>query len=251
MTCKSSLISLLMLAGTTTAATANDIAAPSEKCFPTDSIFDFAKKMDGLKDSRRDTLVTEMTAFFVNAKERAVPMTLYAKSGETRHDFAVTQDGEIADFYKTVTSMSPDTEVCGPTKEDGKIGLGMGSEVMFQNRSGRYTLAELQDGVADGKSHYKKMLPGPMAMFVPKMTHIMVEYDAEDAPADIRALINNAEVTDLPIAQFGKAYVLEVKALEARGVQTLIVNGGPHSLSPTPSIKKMKSLGFGPDDDND
>ncbi|WP_371396051.1 hypothetical protein [Fretibacter rubidus] len=228
-------------------AVAEDIPE-TEKCFSVDSVSKMYKKIDKLKDSRRDSVDTVVKAYFADAQTRAVPMSLYIKNGDTRDMFEVSEDGEIKEFHSK-TKMLPDTaELCGATRADGKIGMGMGMDVQFKSASGTHSMAEVMDGLKDGKSHYKATLPGPMAMFVPKMTHAMVTYEDLDTPPDIKASVNGA-VINAPVALFGKAHVVDVDALEEMGAESLIINGGPYTLAPVPSIKKMKSLGFGPDQD--
>jgi len=220
-----------------------------ETCFPVTKVQKVYSKFDKLKPEHLDTLETRLTASFVDPSIGLDKMVLFSKIGSKRDDFTVTEGGKILEFQSKTQSLPETAEICGLSNADNKIGLGMGTDVVFKNKSGRFSIAELKDGIKDGKAHYKVMLPGPMAMFVPKMTHVMVAYDPIETPSDIRAVVDGQTVTNLPIEVFGGAHVISVAALEEMGVESLYVHGSNFELSPVPSIKKMKSLGFGPDED--
>ena len=238
----------VMLLGSTNFAQAAD-TSPSEKCFPAEQVTKMFKKIDSLKASRRDSVDTMVQAFFVNVDARTEPMTFSIKDGDQRDDFIVKEDGTIVDFYRKTRSLDEDAEFCGTTRADGKIGFGMGTDVQFKNTSGTHTMAEIIDGVRDGKSHYKKTVPGPMAMFVPKMTHVMLTYDDLDTVPNVTAMAAGA-AQPVSMEMFGKAHVIDLETLKTMGADTLVIGGGSYTLSPVPSIKKMKSLGFGPDEDD-
>jgi len=67
-------------------------------------------------------------------------------------------------------------------------------------------LAELKDGIGDGKSHCKTIMPGPMAMLLPKMTHVMIAYDLIETDAEISAIVRGKEPQDVPIEIFGDIF---------------------------------------------
>ena len=104
-------------------------------------------------------------------------------------------------------------------------------------------MAEILDGVKDGKSHHKKNLGGAKAMFVPKMTHIAIVYDSPDVVPDVSVTVNDESVPAV-LEPYGEMWVIDVEALEHRNVETITIDGGFYKLFPVPSIKKMKSLGI-------
>lgn len=248
------LVGSIALLGATNFAHADDVrdvdVKPSEKCFSIDTVSKMYKKLDNIKASRRDSVDTVIQAYFADADTRVEPMTVYIKDGEQRDDLVIKEDGEVADFYAKTRTLPKSAEICGQARADGKIGLGMGTDVQFKSTSGTHTMAEIIDGIGDGKSHYKKMLPGPMAMFVPKMTHVMLTYDALDTVPNVTAMVAGA-AQPVSMELFGKAHVIDVETLKVMNADSLVIVGGPYTLSPVPSIKKMKSLGFGPDADDE
>ena len=104
-------------------------------------------------------------------------------------------------------------------------------------------MAEISDGVKDGKSHYKKSVGGAAAIFVPKMTHIAITYQVPDATPNVSAVING-ETTPVALEAYGDMWVIDVDALEDSAAETISIAGGPYELYPVPSIQKMESLGI-------
>ncbi len=225
----------------------------NEKCFPFKGIGKYYKKMTSLKPARMNTLEAVMSAKFIRADETAPLPEFWARVDGSDTPFKISADGTVTDFHSVAGSLPKAAELCGkvitPAGEKPKVGLEMDSDIRFKNLTGPYSLGELQDGVADGKSFYKKMMPAPMALLVPKMTHVMVIYDDENTVADLRFTQAGVAVSSPPIEKFSKAYVINLEDIEASGADTMVVGGGPFMLSPVPSVKKMKSLGFGDDED--
>ena len=214
----------------------------ADLCFPIKTATD-RLKTDSLEPDRRDTVDTFLEAYFADAEIRSSPMSLYLKHDETREDFVVSESGKVEDFHTSVLRAHNEASICGPTREDGKIGLGISTSVRFKNISGTHTISEILDGVRDGKSHHKNNLGGAKAMFVPKMTHIAIIYDAPDATPDV-SVIANGENVPVTLEPYGEMWVIDLEALEDSHVETITIGGGFYELFPVPSIKKMKSLGI-------
>lgn len=214
----------------------------AESCFPIKTASDRLKAAT-LKPDRRDTVDSFIEAYFVDVEKRSLPMKLYLKYNGTREDYVVSESGEIEAFHRKVFSAPPEALICGPARKDGKIGLGMSTAVRFKNRSGMHTMTEISDGVQDGKSHHKTNLGGAKALFVPKMTHIAIIYDAADTTPNVFSIVNGKS-SPVVLKPYGEMWVIDVKALEDSKAETIIIGGGSYELFPVPSIKKMKSLGI-------
>ena len=222
-------------------AYAQDDANP-ESCFPLERAADTVKAAS-LKPKRRDTIDSFLQAQFAEVEKRSLPMQLYIKHGDTREDFVVNESGAVEAFHTKVFAAPKEASICGLAREDGKIGIGMSTSVRFKNSSGTHTMAEILDGVKDGKSHYKKSVGGAAAIFVPKMTHIAITYQVPDATPNVSAVING-ETTPVALEAYGDMWVIDVDALEDSEAETISIAGGPYELYPVPSIKKMESLGI-------
>ena len=216
--------------------------ATSESCFPIERALN-SLNADSLKPERRDTIDSFLEAHFFEIEKRSLPMQLYIKHADTRDDFVVSPDGAVEAFHTKVLAASKEASICGPMKENGKIGIGMSTSVRFKNKSGTHTMAEISDGVKDGKSHYKKSVGGAAALFVPKMTHIAITYQVPDVTPNVSAIIDG-ETTPVTPEPYGDMWVIDVDALEDSEVETIRIEGGPYELYPVPSIKKMESLGI-------
>ena len=214
----------------------------ADTCFPIKNASDRLKTVS-LKPDRRDTIDSFLEAYFVDAETRSSPMKLYLEYNETRDDFVISETGEVEDFH-TITLGAPDEAIiCGPMREDGKIGLGMSTSVRFKSSSGVHTMTEISDGVKDGKSHHKKNLSSAKALFVPKMTHIAIIYDDVDAVPNVFAIANGKSISVTP-EPYGEMWVIDVDVLKDSNAETITIGGGTYELFPVPSIKKMKSLGI-------
>ena len=213
-----------------------------ETCFPIKTAMSRLKAAE-LKPDRRDTVDSFLEAYFAEAENRSLPMKLYLKYNAARNEFVVSPGGEVEDLHSKILAAPKDAEICGLTREDGKIGIVMSPSVRFINNSGIHPLTEILDAVRDGKSHHKKNLGGVQAMFVPKMTHIAIIYDDPAAVPKVSAIVNGASIPVQPDS-YGKMWVIDVEGLEEIKTETLTIGGGSYKLLPVPSIKEMKSLGI-------
>ena len=211
-------------------------------CFPVESATGRLKTA-GLKTDRRNTVDSFLEAHFVDVETRSLPMKLYLKYNGRQEDFAVRENGEVEEFHLKVSGAPQGAVICGPKREDGKLGIIMSPSVQFINKSGQHTLTEILDGVRDGKSHYKKNVGGAKAMFVPKMTHIAIVYDDIDAVPNVTAVTSGLRAP-VELQTYGEMQVIDVEALEDSNAETITIAGGSYELFPVPSIKKMKSLGI-------
>lgn len=251
--CLASVFVVTLLITTPVIASAEDMETV---CIPIEKLLQFQKKSEKIKASKRDTLELETTAQFAPREDNTPFPVLYSKDGKVTEVFKVLSNGEILEFNNRLNALSEDGTVCAEVPviegKKSKIGFIIDADIRFKNQIGPYALAELQDGVADGKTWYKLMFPGPLSMMVPKMTHLMVEYDDDVTSANGIQFSKAGTVIPSPmIEEFVGSYVIALKDIEASGADFMSVSGGRFTLSPTPSIKKMKSLGFGADENSD
>jgi len=197
----------------------------ADTCFPIERAFDILKS-SSLQPTRRDSVDSFLEAYFIGPETRESAMQLYLQHDGTRDDFVVSKNGEVKGFHPKVLSAPDDTMICGQTRQDGKIGLGMSTSVRFKSSSGLHTMAEISDGVKDGKSHHKKNLGGAKALFVPKMTHIAIIYEAPDVAPEVSAIASGESVR-VTLEPYGEMWVIDVALLEDSKVETITIGGGP------------------------
>ena len=223
-----------------------------EKCFPVEGLTEFYDKFDKLKPKRLDTLEAVMSAEFIRENQAVDVPKLWARTAGQDRPFLVDAEGRLTDFHAVVITLPQDAQICGEVKTpEGEIGLSIDSDIVFKNRTGPYSLAELQDGVGDGKSFYKKMFGGAMALFVPKMTHVTIQYINEDTPLDMTFTQGGSPIASPPTEIFGGAHFIALEDIEASGADMMAIGGGEFKLMPSPSVKKMKSLGFTEGDEDE
>ena len=246
---------------TISASEAQDMAA-GIKCLPAKKIIKMTRKFDKLKPEKRDTVTTVPEMKLTAKGAGKLPERVYFRTGAAEEAFNMDTDGWVTDFER-IGTMDKNGELCMQGKhfankkdEEAGINLSIDFDVLFKNTSGTHTMAELVDGAKDGKSHYKKMFPGPMALMVPKMTHLGVVYLVEDAALaslspQISATKNGEKITGLLAENFGDMYVVGLEDLQNLGADGLKIEGEKYQLLPIPSIQKMKDLGFAEDDDGE
>ena len=260
----SAAICATFVANNTLASEAEDMAA-GIKCMPAKKIIKMTRKFDKLKPEKRDTVGAVPEMKLSTTGDGTLPDRVYFRTETAEQAFNMDADGSVTDFDR-IGTMDKNGELCIQGKhfadKDGKgykkigINLSMDFDVLFKNTSGTHTIAELLDGAKDGKSHYKKMFPGPMALLVPKMTHVGVEYLAKDAALaglspQIFATKGGDKLTGLLVESFGGMFVIGLEDLQNLGADGLKVEGEKYQLLPIPSIEKMKSLGYTEDGDGE
>jgi len=243
-----------LITNTAFASETEDVAA-GIKCIPAKKIIKLMRKFDGMKPEKKDTVSVIPKMQLIANEGATLPDRVYVREGTTEHRFNMDEDGVVTDFAR-IGSLSKKGVLCmqgqqfiGKTDNEFGINLSMAFDVKFKNTSGTHSMAELIDGTKDGKSHFKKMFPGPMALMVPKMTHVGVVYLVEDdagaslAP-QIYATKDGAKIPGLLVKNFGGMLVVGLEDLQNLGADGLKIEGGAYELTPIPSIEKMKKLGF-------
>lgn len=236
-----------------------DDETPSRKvteCVPAKDIIKFMSKFDKMKPERRDTVDAAMTAKFI-ITEGDRPERLYMKDGDTVTPLTIAENGDVPDFM-TIKTGSKKAELCvddparaGMDRDKDGSEFEIDVEIKFKQAAGTHSLAEIIDGAGDGKSFYKKIVPGPVKLMIPKMTHVGITYDDPEILPDIRAFNGDTHLSDLIIEPYGRMNVISVEHLEELGTEQLRIAGGPYKMEPVPSIKKMNSLGFGDEGDEE
>lgn len=222
------------------------------RCFPAKGIRDFVGRFDSLETSKRDTIDVFFEPKFVIRDDGTYPDRYYVKQGDKEIDLPINEEGEVPDFVETVKSSAETSEIClqdkartGTPVDQAGVSFSLPTSIRHIKAEGTYDLETLKDGLKDGKSFYKKMVGGAMALLVPKMTHMLINYEDDTTPPQIQALNGETELEGLEYEIFQGAYVVKYKDLKKMGATHLKVTGGDHSIAPVPSIKTMKKFGIG------
>jgi len=224
------------------------------ECVPGKQMAKLSDAIAGLDADRLDTINTNPSFTLKPNDGGPAPQRVFVRLGEMETDLKMIEDGEVVDFMPVFAGQK-DAELCvadpvragQPYVQGGAYSFSMAFNMNYINSSGRYEMDELSDGLKDGKAALKKMIGGPVALVLPKLSHIYVEYEDEAAEPVFKAQRKGKDVGTPEFTKLGDAYLIDYKSLKALKADTLIVEGGVHTLSPSMSPKRMAKL-MGADD---
>ena len=218
----------------------------AENCFDAGWVSSKLRKLATLNADKTDTVgVSPSARYILDGSTQHYPERVYIKDQGEQTEFPVSLDGRLLGFEK-ISSASDDVEFCHydpkraglPFDADG-IKLNINTEIQFHNQSGAHSLDEIKDGLKDGRSHYKK-IAGALSIVVPKMSHIMIEYEDETLALDFIAMKSGTPLTDTVPVIFCGSPMIKVKDLEDIGADGIIISGGDYTLLPVPRLAAMK-----------
>jgi hypothetical protein len=256
----SSLFVALAVSSQATASEDDDKLA-GIKCFPAKQIVKIVNKFAEMKPEHTDTVKSEPEMNLEVLDDGVLPEKVYYRLDGDETEFQLAENGAVTDFGK-IGGLSKKGEMCIQDKtrvdaEEGedRFSLGVKFDVRFQNKTGPYLIAELKDGLDDGKRHYKKLVPGPVKLLMPSMTHVGVTFlDDEDAPNPLNKVVarKGDQILDgLMVEDFAGMSMVEVAHLEDLGADTLVIEGSPFNMMPLASVEKLKKFGFADEDEQD
>ena len=225
-------------------------------CFPAKNIAQFVSKFQDLDADKRDTVDMMFAATFKVKDGGSLPERVFLRDNGVEDNFTLNADGNVPDFIK-IGSASETVELCSedPSREGTPRGEGISfsieNDVHFLDSSGYHDVAAMKEGLKDGKSHYKKMVPAPMRLLVPKLTYVMIEYDAEDTTPQYSALNGQEVVEGLTHETFCKTTMIKLKDIEDLGADGLKVMGGAYKLTPVPKPKTLAKFVTCSDDEGE
>ncbi len=218
------------------------------ECTPGKSFSKMAGGLADLDDDKLDTINTNPSFTLEAADGGEMPERIFIRSGETDINLDVSDEGEVADFINLFLE-DEKAELCvedpsraGKPKEKGAFSMAMKFNMNFIDNNGTYPLPVLKDGLKDGKSALKKMMPGPVSLLIPKLSHIYIEYEDDMTEPSFRALDGDQDLGEPGFVKFGPAFLIAYEDLKDMDADTLKVLGGAHTISPSLSPKRMAKL---------
>ena len=133
----------------------------------------------------------------------------------------------------------------GTLKNGDTLEFDMDSDVRFIENNGYHTTNTLEDGLKDARFLFKKMVPGPAKIFVPKFTHLLVS--AIDEKDSIYFEAVNSDNNKIPIAteSYCGDKVIKFKDLNALDAKGINIKGGAYMLYPIPDLETLASFSEG------
>ena len=242
---KFAIISVLAFTGPSFAQDAGELREPIT-CSPAKGILKFLGKFETIAAKNRDTVMMVPEAKVTVNDGGGFPDRFFARDSKSETSFEFDPDGTVLGFEKIITH-TPEAELCiedkaraGTPKSDDAFSMAMGADIRFRENTGYHDMATLEDGLKDGKIHYKKMVPGPMRVLVPTFSHVMINYDDEDVTPQFNAMKGQSEVTGLASDVYCKQTIIKVDDIQALGADGLKVSGGGYVLLPVPNKKMLE-----------
>ena len=227
-----------------------------ENCFDAGWVSSKLRKLATLKLEKTDTVGVSPSAHFIlEDNTQHYPERAWMKDQGEQIELPIAPDGSLIGFEKFRTA-SDNVELCHsdpkraglPFNADG-IALNINTEIRFHNQSGTHNISEIKDGLKDGRSHYKK-IAGAMAIVVPKMSHIMIEYKDDTRALDFTPMKGGVPLTETVPIVYCVSPMIKVKDLEDIGADSIKISGGKYTLLPALGLAGMKRF-VGCDDDEE
>ena len=240
------LIGLMVISAPAYANEAEDKAEGID-CMPAKDFVKLLRKLDKLDASKKDTVGMEPVMMFEAADGGALPSRVFFRHKGAETPFQINDDGLVPDFTK-VKNMDKKGEMCmedktriGVPEDENGLELDIEMDLIYHNKTGVYSMAELADGLKDGRSHIKKIVPAPIRLLIPKFTYLEIIAE-EGVDLDISAMKNGAPISGLDVINVEGSRAIEFAQLERLGADSLKITGGAFTLGPTPSPDDMKDM---------
>ena len=243
---------LMALCSFSTAAFAASEAVRGETfCFPAKDVPKLVRELGEVKADRRDIVDVRLQPRFIIKDEGVWPDRFYlAKDGAVVTEMPFSREtGAVPNFIEAA-SARPDTDICvdDPTRaarpaDDEGLYFEMGLSPLFKSTPGQHSFAELEEAAKDGKSFYKKMLPGALAVFMPDTDYFAIKMVDRKAGPMAKALSGEDEKS-LELEAVNDMWVVSLDDIEDFEATHLVINGGEYDLQPVPSPKTMRRFGM-------
>ena len=234
----------------------------SEYCFGFEGFAKQGAKFAKLKAERRDTVgpVLEFV-FHLESGERPPERMELRNDGEViaSSGFTTAPEGDGGLVARSMNfgeagSSAPETSrmcVVDPAREGrvwGEHGYrhAFGYGVRWLATPGTHSVAELEDGLKDGRRHWKTMA-GAMGFMVPTFDHVAVASDERDNPPAVTALKDGAAIGAVEGEFYDGARMVPLEALEEMGADAIRVEAEYYRLTPSPDAKTVARFAGGDD----
>lgn len=222
---------------------------PALKCLPMESLAKLSDKLSSIPEKHRDIIKPSLNASIEDSDGHGFPERIYFKDGDKETDLKIDPDGKLIGVSLD-TPMSKTTELClydperaALAKDEARLGLSFSVDIAYPKKA-KYDLDELEEGLDEGRVHYKKMMPGPVSLLVPKLTHVIVGYEKKNSDPKIYAMQGEERLDGLDMEPFGYAWIIDVKALKKLGADHLSIEDNFEMIEPGASGDTLRKLGF-------
>lgn len=240
-----SLTALLLV--TTAPARADDVPKPlgEEYCLPTGGINDTLAKFDSLKPEKRDTVGPDLSLAFELEEGENMPDRVELRDKDIVIPVQFNDENRSIGFVDQLRAVSNEASLCiidparaDRTREDRGFLVDISMGVRFKETPGTHPLSQIEDGMKDGRSHYKKMA-GAMGFMVPKFDYLAVAGEDDATPPRLWATANGVDLGEPEYELYDGARMVSVKALEKMGADGVRIEDGYYRMSPSPDAETV------------
>lgn len=217
----------------------------ADYCRPAGGVSETLAKFDSLKASKRDTVGPDLTLRLTLDADEAMPERIELRDGETVLPIIFDADKASVGFTDQIRQVSEAASLCivdpnraGRARADRGFGVNMNMGVRFKETPGTHSLTQIEDGMKDGRSHYKKMA-GAMGFLVPKFDYIAVAGDDDAVPPQVWATANGVDLGEPDYELYDGARMIALKTLEAMGADGVRIEPAQYRMSPSPDAKTV------------
>jgi hypothetical protein len=223
----------------------DDPVMDEEFCFPITGVKGALDKFDGLKPHRVDTVGVNLTLSLDLAEGEALPERIELRDGDTIVPIPLDPQTHGASLTHIARSASNEASLCavdparaGRLMSERGYGVSMGMGVRFHETPGHHSLDQIEDGLKDGRAHYRKMV-GAMGFMVPKFDHIAVAGQDPENPPRVWATKDGQDLAEPAFIIFNNARMIAMDTLNELEADSIRIEGD-YRLSPSPDQKAVE-----------
>jgi len=216
-----------------------------EQCLPTADVVETLGKFDSLKAKKRDTVGPDLSLTIELKPGEVMPervelrddgRVMPVRFNDTHRSIGLTD--QLRDVSEAASLCIVDPARSDRTRDNRGYAISIGMGVRFKRTPGTHRLDELEDGMKDARSHYKKMA-GVMGFMVPKFDHIAVASDDKQSPPRIWATKAGADIGEPAFELFQGGRMVAIDTLEDMGADGVRIEDGYYRMSPSPDAKTV------------
>jgi len=216
------------------------------ECAPGQSFVQLSEAIGSLDGDSLDTISTQPSFMLLPNDKGELPKRVFVRgSDKVETDLDYSAKGEVTDFLASF-ERTPGAQLCvedpireGRPKTENAYAFSMTFNMNFLNKSGTYSMAEIKDGLKDGKTALNKLTGGADSPLGSSLNFLFVKYKDETITPQFSAQKDGKDLGEVAYVSFGDGYLVDYKVLKKMGADTFVIKGGKHTLSPSLNPKRM------------
>lgn len=244
---------LLAVAAPAYAEETEDAPQPlgEEYCLPAGGINETLAKFDSLKAAKRDTVGPDLALSVKLQDDEIMPERVELRDVDTVIPLRFDDKNRSIGFVDQLRDVSNTASLCiidparaERTRADRGFLVDINMGVRFKETPGAHSIDQIEDGLKDGRSHYKKMV-GAMGFMVPKFDYIAVAGEDEATPPRVWATSGGVDLGEPEFEIYDGARMVGIKALQDMDADGVRIEDGYYRMSPSPDAKTVAKFAGG------